>query len=156
MNFAQSTRLSLYKWRHEGTERMSEWLLIDEHGTVFFIRRSKTQRLAIGSQGSWRRGDDGVTLHLRQFACTPGATLRDHEFIIVNWDMYRDGIRYILHVAEIHLREGNISWSPTVRNFTRQQWLTVVAQVKEEVLDFVGWTHITVDTQEPSEWRLLL
>jgi hypothetical protein len=31
----------------------------------------------------------------------------------------------------------------------------VVRQVREEVLGFIGCDHITIDTQEPSEWQLL-
>ena len=148
-----STHLRLYKWKHVGTARDSEWLLLDQNGQVFFVRRTKTQRLAIGAQGSWARQNG--RLHLKEFACTPGATLRDHDFSVVKAEHYVDGNRRLLHVAEIDRWKGTIAWSPTVRGFTRDQWLYVVQKVKEEVLDFIGCAHITVDTQEASEWQLL-
>ena len=56
-------------------------------------KKNKSQRLAIGSQGSWSKDNDGVTLHLRQFACTPGATRRDHDFFLMKPDKYKGGVR---------------------------------------------------------------
>ena len=153
MSMFQSTHLRLYKWKHVGTARDSEWLLLDQSGQVFFVRRTKTQRLAIGAQGSWAMQNG--RLHLKEFACTPGATLRDHDFSVVKAEHYVDGNRRLLHVAEIDRLGGTIAWSPTVRGFTRDQWLFVVRQVREEVLGFIGCDHITIDTQEPSEWQLL-
>ena len=154
MSFAFSTHLRLYKWKHCGTQRNSEWLLLDQAGVVFFVRRTKTQRLAIGSQGNWTLGQDG-SLHLVEFACTPGAIQRNHLFNVVKAEHYVDGNRRLLHVAEIDRLGGTIAWSPTVRGFTRDQWLFVVRQAREEVLGFIGCDHITIDTQEPSEWQLL-
>ena len=154
MSFAFSTHLRLYKWKHCGTQRNSEWLLLDQAGVVFFVRRTKTQRLAIGSQGHWTLGQDG-SLHLVELACTPGAIQRNHLFNVVKAEHYVDGNRRLLHVAEIDRLGGTIAWSPTVRGFTRDQWLFVVRQVREEVLGFIGCDHITIDTQEPSEWQLL-
>ena len=89
MSMFFSTHLRLYKWKHVGTARDSEWLLLDQNGQVFFVRRTKTQRLAIGAQGSWAMQNG--RLHLKEFACTPGATLRDHDFSVVKAEHYVDG-----------------------------------------------------------------
>ena len=68
--------LTVGKWNHQGANRHSEWLLTDsETKACYFIRRTKTGRLACGAQGTFESRDNW--LRLEDFACASDITLQE-------------------------------------------------------------------------------
>ena len=152
---------------HEGSGRGSEWLLTDsDTKRCYFIRRTKTGKLACGAQGTFESADDWLTL--TEFACASDSHIKRRNLTFRQfggcgasdqWVEQRSATRRILFVAWIDLDLMRIFWSPTVHNFSRWQFQLVQGQFVTEVLRWLDpdfeMEERAADGTHDNEWHIV-
>ena len=151
--------LTVGKWMHEGSGRGSEWLLTDsDTKRCYFIRRTKTGKLACGAQGNFESADDW--LKLTEFACASDSHIKRRTLTFRQisgsdqWVEQGSATRRILWVGWIDLHLMRVFWSPTVHNFSRWQFQLVQGQFVAEVLQWLDpdhWNHSGPNRFVPSD-----
>ena len=156
--------LTVGKWIHQGSGRGSEWLLTDSETMLcYFIRRTKTGKLACGAQGTFESAGDW--LKLVEFACASDSHIRRRTLTFRQitgsdqWVEQCTATRKILWIGWIDLQLMRVFWSPTVHNFSRWQFQMVQGQFVAEVL---RWLDPDFDMEERAadgthddEWHIV-
>ena len=156
--------LTVGKWMHCGSGRGSEWLLTDsDTKRCYFIRRTKTGKLACGAQGTFESADDWLTL--TEFACASDSHIKRRTLTFRQisgsdqWVEQGSATRRILWVGWIDLHLMRVFWSPTVHNFSRWQFQLVQGQFVTEVLRWLDpdfeMEERAADGTHDDEWHIV-
>ena len=156
--------LTVGKWMHCGSGRGSEWLLTDsDTKRCYFIRRTKTGKLACGAQGTFESADDWLTL--TEFACASDSHIKRRTLTFRQisgsdqWVEQGSATRRILWIGWIDLHLMRVFWSPTVHNFSRWQFQLVQGQFVTEVLRWLDpdfeMEERAADGTHDNEWHIV-